>query len=483
MDLSTSPRRPDARRQGGTRLRPRAHLSAPRNWINDPVGLVHWQGRYHVFYQHHPFAPVWGLMHWGHASSADLVAWTFHDIALTPGPDGPDQDGCWSGSVVVVDGVPTAFYTGVSGQDDAHRQEVCRATSGGDLTTWHKDPANPIVPFAAGSGPDHRRDPFLVRSDDRWLMLLGTSARGPNGVRHGAVVAYESADTASWQERGILFRDPGDGSFPTGAVWECPQLVRMGERWLLIVSVQARRGPDPVCLGAAWAVGDLDGARFVPARVGRFDGGDVLYAPAVLAAPDGRCLVWAWLQDPEPDLTGSDPVVGAISLPRVIELADDQPVCRPADELEGLAVGDTMAMEDARLGPGDAFRVTLDLATRSFAGVRLLTSQDQQRASVVGIDARDGVPALAMAEETADGLRTIHSIPLALPDAPTRLDVFVDGSIIEAFAGGVAIAARVDRGRFPAPTVALVVDDGPVTFGDARVTPIALRVTDAVPVP
>jgi beta-fructofuranosidase len=462
-------------------LRPKAHLSAPRNWLNDPVGLVHWQGRYHLFYQHHPFAPAWGLMHWGHASSADLVAWTQHGIALAPDADGPDRDGCWSGSIVVVDGVPTAFYTGANGEDDAHRQEVCRATSDGDLTTWRKDPANPIIPGASGPGTDHRRDPFLVRLDDRWLLLLGTGITGPSGLRHGAVMAYESRDLTTWQERGILFRDPGDGSFRAGGVWECPQLVRLGGRWLLIVSVQARGGPDPVCLGTAWAVGDLDGTRFIPTSAGWMDGGNALYAPALLEAPDGRCLLWAWLQDPEPDLRGPDPVVGAISLPRVLELVDDRPVSRPAEELAGLAVGEAMGIDDARLGPDDAFRVTVDVTTRSFAGVRLLASDDDTRAIVVGVDDRDGTPSLAMVEATAEGLTTLHAIPLALDDAPVRLDVFVDAGIVEAFAGGVAIAARVDRGRFPAPRLALVADAGDVTFGAARVTSIAMPITEAAP--
>ena len=54
------------------RQRPIYHFMPRRNWMNDPNGLIQWQGVYHIFYQHNPNAAVWGDMHWGHATSTDL---------------------------------------------------------------------------------------------------------------------------------------------------------------------------------------------------------------------------------------------------------------------------------------------------------------------------------------------------------------------------------------------------------------------------
>ncbi|HEY9377056.1 MAG TPA: glycoside hydrolase family 32 protein, partial [Jiangellaceae bacterium] len=138
--------------------------------MNDPNGLVRWDGLWHVFFQHHPDAPRWGRIQWGHASSDDLAHWTLHPAALVPEnlPGAPDRDGCWSGCIAVVDGVPTAFYTGVTSESDGHRESVCRATSDGNLTIWRKDPANPILSGEARPGRLHQRDPFLVRLGDRW---------------------------------------------------------------------------------------------------------------------------------------------------------------------------------------------------------------------------------------------------------------------------------------------------------------------------
>lgn len=39
---------------------PRYHLAARAGWINDPNGLVWFDGWYHAFYQHHPYSNQWG---------------------------------------------------------------------------------------------------------------------------------------------------------------------------------------------------------------------------------------------------------------------------------------------------------------------------------------------------------------------------------------------------------------------------------------
>ena len=68
------------------------HLKSPVNWINDPNGFIYYKGKYHLFYQHFPYAPIWGTMHWGHAVSEDLVHWEQKKIALFP--NRPEEGNC-----------------------------------------------------------------------------------------------------------------------------------------------------------------------------------------------------------------------------------------------------------------------------------------------------------------------------------------------------------------------------------------------------
>lgn len=86
------------------------HLKAPGNWINDPNGFIYYKDKYHLFYQHFPYAPMWGTMHWGHAVSEDLVHWNHEKIALFP-TKSYDRNGVFSGSAIEKDGKMYLYYT------------------------------------------------------------------------------------------------------------------------------------------------------------------------------------------------------------------------------------------------------------------------------------------------------------------------------------------------------------------------------------
>ena len=81
----------------GEIYRPQIHFSPETNWINDPNGMVYYKGIYHLFFQYHPYSSIWGPMHWGHATSLDMIHWKQEPIALYPDSLGT----IFSGSAVV----------------------------------------------------------------------------------------------------------------------------------------------------------------------------------------------------------------------------------------------------------------------------------------------------------------------------------------------------------------------------------------------
>lgn len=294
-------------------LRPQYHFSPPANWMNDPNGLIYWQGRYHLFYQHNPTAPVWGKMHWGHAVSQDLVHWQDRPIALAPTPDSPDQDGCWSGCAVDHDGVATIFYTGVRGENH-ETQTVCVATStDADLATWEKYPHNPVLsaPPAEFSGCGFR-DPYVWRGrDGEWFMVIGAGKKGGGE----AVLLYRSEDLYNWRFWTPLLVNDAHNDY----VYECPNFFRLGDddKFVLIVSVMPTSHVE-YFVGLWW------GNNFIVEHHGRL-GTAPLYAPLSFKDAAGRRLLMGWLRETCPaDVAHSMDWSGVMSLPMELTLPDEK---------------------------------------------------------------------------------------------------------------------------------------------------------------
>ncbi len=408
---------------GSARLRPALHFTAKRGWTNDPHGIIHVEGRYHLFFQHNPDGVTWSpRCHWGHAVSDDLIRWDEAEIALSP-EDG--EVGCWSGSAVIDERGPAILYTRIAG-DDWGRGQVAVARPRSGMFEWVRDPARSVID---GPPPDLDitafRDPHVRREGGKWKALLGGGLPGFGGC----ALQYSSENLEDWTFDGVLASRAESERDPvwTGKVWECPHLLRVGGEWVMLMSAWADHVPHYV----NYAIGDYDGkATFTAWRFGRFSHGAELYATTTFLDREGRPCSMSWLRERGGVVPEDSPWCSAMSLPHVLSVAGGRLIASQHPSLEAAlaapsVVGDGRDLDAAVPGPVWRLRFGV-VAYRSGGFVISVTGEwasfavRASRASLT-VSAGDGAVLLAM--------------PVAEEDA-TDVDIVVDADILEITIGG-----------------------------------------------
>lgn len=426
--------------------RPVYHFLPPRYWMNDPNGLIHWNGTYHIFYQHNPFGALWGNMSWGHATSQDLIHWQDLPLALEPTPGGADEAGCFSGCAVNNNGIPTIFYTSTRGsRNEVQTQSI--ATSRDGLLTWEKHPANPIlaqVPPELGQTRDFR-DPYVWKQDDHWYMVIGS--RIENGL--GIVLLYRSNNLVDWEYLNPLLSGT---DIRHGTIWECPNFFRLGEKWVLIISAHTGYNTDTVF----YFVGDFVNHRFIPEYSDVLDYG-TLYAPLAFENEQGKRLMFGWLREARPDADQRKAGwSGVQSIPRELTLDQhNRLISTPIAALQNIrgkhhthrniALGTqtTLDVRSLHLDIEASFLLqqngscTLTLAQNSENGEEATISYDRAKATLT---------VRKVFREINGALSTVtREVPHELAaDEPLNLRILLDGSVLELIANGrTSITSRI----------------------------------------
>ena len=317
-------------------LRFQYHFEPGSGWMNDPNGLVYFQGRYHAFFQHYPYAPRWGQMHWGHAVSDDLLHWEELPIALYPDQSYEDDGGCFSGSAIVKDGRLYLIYTSVS-HGLGQTQSVAWSDDGIHFTKYA---GNPVIRENPLGYPDFR-DPKVSLIGGRYHLVVGTGDKAS-----GKVLLFTSADLLDWHYEGVLF----EGAEYAHCI-ECPDLFPLGDKYVLMFS---RIGETE--RATHFVVGDLLDGRLVNGKICRPEWGIDFYAPQTFPQGDRRIMI-GWLYHWGKEAPEGCPFAGALSIPRELRLEGGAVRNFPVEEARQLlkkespfvtASGDHLVITDRR---------------------------------------------------------------------------------------------------------------------------------------
>lgn len=425
--------------------RPAVHFTPARNWMNDPNGLVHHDGEYHLFFQHNPESTAHANLSWGHAVSTDLVRWQELDVALRPDELGE----VYSGSAVVDHQDTSGFFDGGAGlvaiytsAGETQQQSIAHSADRG--RTWTKYEGNPVIP---NPGVEDFRDPkvFWHGRSAQWILLLAAGDR---------IVFYGSPNLREWHR----LSEFGAAEGAHGGVWECPDLFELpvdgdpaDTRWVLVVSIN----PGGPAGGSAtqYFLGDFDGTTF--SAQGPADGvrwaerGADFYAPQSFSdvpAADGRRLWIGWLSNWDyAEQVPTDPWRGAMTVPRQVGLTatasgvllTQQPVAELESRRAGVRRWRGVVGESAPEFTGTALDVVAEfrLGTASAFGFDVFSGGG--RRTRVGYDADAGE---LFVDRTQSGSAPVgptfparHGTPLDPAGEVLRIRLLADRCCVEVF--------------------------------------------------
>ena len=290
--------------------RPKHHFTPPRNWMNDPNGLIYHRGVYHLYYQHNPEGNEFGNISWGHATSEDLLSWEHQPMALKAYNGVMMYSGC---TVVNDKDQVCAIYTEHVGTTEHYSEQICLAESEDGGFTFNQANRKVILNHAS---PDFR-DPKVLwhASSTSWILCVSLP-------KEYTILFYRSSDLVHWEYSSAFVDDETLGQF-----WECPDLFPVvdengREVWVLSLSGQ---NADSRSWGMFYYLGSFDGFVFKAETGSRpVDVGSDFYAGITFEGLDKKVMM-AWCGN----WAYADKIItpdwnGVLSAPRRLSLKEGQ---------------------------------------------------------------------------------------------------------------------------------------------------------------
>ncbi|CAH0149004.1 Levanase [Pedobacter sp. Bi27] len=438
-----------AQSTGGEKYRPAFHFSPKAHWMNDPNGMVYYNGVYHLFFQYHPGGTTWGPMHWGHATTQDFFNWEEKPIALYPDSLGT----IFSGSIVI-DKDNTAGFgkNAMVAIFTHHNQKIEEAKTGlhqyqsiaysnDEGKTWTKYKGNPVLP---NPGISDFRDPKVMwyEQGKKWIMTLATKDR---------ITFYSAPDLKAWKRES----DFGANLGAHGGVWECPDLFPLKSNgktvWVLLVSINPG-GPNG---GSAtqYFTGNFDGNKFVPNSTKEkwVDYGTDNYAGVTWSNTGDRKIFLGWMnnwqyanQVPTKAWRGATTIARDLSLASVdgdyylrsLPVKEISPSLKPVYKKGPVIIDKEIDLSAYAKALDGKFK--LDLSLENTSDFNIILSNVKGQKLIIGYDKKNNSYFIdrTLSGETSfeKGFAKKHSAPRLLADKKINISLILDVASIELFA-------------------------------------------------
>ena len=409
------------------------HIQPITGLSSDPNGFALHQGVWHLCYQWCPWGAVHGLKYWYHVTSPDLIHWTNAGIGLAPDRD-YDNKGAHSGSAISVGDKLYFYYTGNHRDENWVRTPWTCAAFLNAEGKLEKLPEPLFGPRDDHS--EHQRDPKVVWNAEKQKYYIFIGAQTLD--KRGCVLIYESGQPLEgWRFAGEL-KVPGYESF--GGMWECPYIVNISGRDVLIFSPQYTTlpGRGNSTNHNVYFIGkmDYDSLTFTPDGGYHFlDFGFDFYAAqgaANVGDPDKAILV-GWIGLPDNHYpTEEEDWEGSMSLPRELRVRDGKLLQTPITGIEQLRGEELM--------PDGTLPAACELEVKVPAGdfdLNLFTRADGSGGLRLHYDAEKKVCTFdrsGMDKRFNTNVFEILDLPLDRPLEELR--IFVDRSSAELFLNG-----------------------------------------------
>ncbi|WP_159697719.1 glycoside hydrolase family 32 protein [Arthrobacter sp. 18067] len=451
--------------------RPVAHLTAEKNWLNDPNGLVYHNGTYHAFYQYNPRGNSWGNMSWGHSTSTDLVHWEQQPVAMEASPEEEIFSGC-----IVMDtnnasglgsaGNPpmVALYTSAYGKNGALPQGTQAQSLAFSLdkgTTWQKYQGNPVLNLAPTN--NNFRDPKITWYEPGNYWVMTTVVADAHVVK-----MFKSTDLLQWD-----YLSDFSGVGAQGGLWEVPELLQMkvegstAKKWVMLLSIN----PGGIAGGSGmqYFVGEFDGTRFTAENAAAPDGplsesqwldhgADYYAANSISGAPGDKPVLLGWMGNWDyAQHVPTTPWRGSMAIPReltlvrgerrfelrsVIASAARAAFERAGSEVKGknLTIGSSpQALGKDFTGRTQLIELEMELTSAREAGLLLRQSPDAKAGLRISYNKENHTVRVDRSKagtgNFSEKFSPFHEVALPSPgtDGKVKLTILLDSSSVEVF--------------------------------------------------